>query len=76
MKSIQLIFLLLFFFTVPPILRAEESTVALGDVSRKLLLLESKINRLSDTQNQILQNADKIDQELISLSITIKRHRS
>lgn len=75
MTPVRSIFFLVIFLSTPFVLKAEEQSAALQDVSRKLLLLESKMKRLSETQNQILLNADKIDQELISLGIKIRRHR-
>lgn len=75
MTPARSIFFLVIFLLTPFVLKAEEQSAALQDVSRKLLLLESKMKRLSETQNQILLNADKIDQELISLGIKIRRHR-
>lgn len=76
MNLIRSVFFLVIFLSIPFALKAEEQSAALQGISQKLLLLESKINRLSETQNQILQNLDKIDQELIALGIKIRRHRS
>ncbi len=76
MQSVKMILLLLIFLSLSPVLKAEESSPALRDVSQKLLLLESKVSRLSASQEQIVQKHEQISQELDSLRIWIRRHRN
>ncbi len=76
MQLVKTISLLLIFLFLSPALKAEESSPALRDVSQKLLLLESKVNHLSASQEQIVQKHEQISQELASLRILIRRHRN
>ncbi len=69
-KSILFLFLLLSF---NPLSKAEE-TPLVKDLNQKVVLLESKISHLSESQDMIVQKNDEIKKELDNLRIWIHRN--
>ena len=76
MKTIHILFLFFIFLSMPSLLRAEDSSALVRDVSQKLTVLETKVSQLNTTQTQIIQKHEQIIKELDSLKIWIRRHRS
>ena len=54
---------------------AQESSADLRDIDRKLSVLETKVNRLTNTHAQIISKQSQIKDELDSLRIWIRRNR-
>ena len=54
---------------------AQESSADLGDIDRKLSVLEAKVKRLTDNHAQIISKQSQIKDELDSLRIWIRRNR-
>lgn len=52
-----------------------EDSALIRDLNQKLSLLESKMTRVSNSQDEIIQKQSEIDKELANLRIWIRRHR-
>lgn len=76
MKPKKFMFFLIPLLAISFPLRAEDSSMVVRDVSQKLLILETKIDRLTSSQNQIVQKHADIQKELDNLRIWIRRNRS
>ncbi|MBI4358017.1 MAG: hypothetical protein HY584_01835 [Candidatus Omnitrophica bacterium] len=57
-------------------LLAQTSEADLQSVDRKLVLLQTKMNRLKTIQEEVIQKQVEIKQELDSLKIWIRKNRS
>ena len=78
MKTRRFLFLVLVMITAFSgfSLLAEEPRAELRGVDQKLSTLESKLNRLNEVHEQILEKQSEIDKELENLRIWIRRNRS
>ncbi len=76
MKSIILLIFYLCVILVPAnAMAAQQESALLHDLNQKLSLLETKVNRVAATQEQIIKNQAAIDEGLYSLRIWIRRNR-